>query len=91
MLAFKVKCSCGKVLASKYTFFDKQVFQRKNSSSSSSSGGGETTSKVTKVQYLTTKNTEKSVEGKVLDEMKISKYCCRREMLTKVKMDEVFF
>ena len=36
------------------------------------------------VVYLTTENTNKTVEGKVLDELQLSKMCCRRHILTHV-------
>ena len=33
---------------------------------------------------VTDKNPEKSIEGKVLDELNLHKYCCRRMMLGNV-------
>jgi DNA-directed RNA polymerase I, II, and III subunit RPABC5 len=36
------------------------------------------------VVYLTESNTEKTIEGKVLDELELKKMCCRRHMLTHV-------
>lgn len=35
-----------------------------------------------KVTYLTDKTTEKTVEGKVMDDLGLTKMCCRRHMLT---------
>jgi len=36
------------------------------------------------VVYLTESNTEKTVEGKVMDELGLKKMCCRRHVLTHV-------
>jgi len=34
------------------------------------------------IKYINYKTTEKSIEGKVLDELGLSKYCCRRMLLS---------
>ena len=36
--------------------------------------------------YIDLKNPQKSIEGKILDEMNIHKYCCRRMMISNVHM-----
>ena len=38
------------------------------------------------VEYLdtTSLDVQKSIEGKVLDDLKLNRYCCRRMMLTNV-------
>ena len=38
-------------------------------------------------EYLTITNTEKTIEGKLLDELKIVRMCCRRHMLTHVDIE----
>lgn len=38
-----------------------------------------------KIVYLTTKNTEKTPEGEVLDKLGLIDPCCRRQMLTRVE------
>ena len=40
-----------------------------------------------KVQYLTKDFIDKTPEGEVLDELKLTKYCCRRHMLTHVDIE----
>ena len=76
----KVKCSCGKVLGSKYEYYYEQVYKAKVAKNID----------VDRTQYLSKKSSStKSVEGEVLDEMRILKYCCRREMLTAVKMESL--
>ena len=39
------------------------------------------------VVYLTKKNTEKTTEGEVLDELGLTNVCCRRHMLTHVDIE----
>ena len=73
-----VKCfTCGKVLADKYLYYVKEVRQRKVAK-------GE---EVDNVVYVTRENIEKTTEGNVLDELGLTKICCRRHMLTHVDLD----
>ena len=73
-----VKCfTCGKVLADKYLYYVKEVRQRKIAK-------GE---EVENVVYVTRENIEKTTEGNVLDELGLTKICCRRHMLTHVDLD----
>ena len=68
-----VKCfTCGNVLANKYRFYLKEVRKQKVGQD------------IEKVHYLTADTMNKSVEGDVLDNMKLTKMCCRRHMLTHV-------
>ena len=70
-----VKCfTCGKVLANKYDYFLREVTARKM----------KTNSDPNKVMYLTSENFEKTHEGHVLDEIGLTKMCCRRHILTHV-------
>ena len=39
------------------------------------------------VVYLTEENTKKTPEGKCLDELGLTKMCCRRHMLTHVDIE----
>ena len=66
-------CSCGKVLAHLYPYYEKEVRERKLSNQ-----------KTEKVLYLTAENREKTPEGEVMDELQVLKYCCRRILLTHV-------
>ena len=73
-----VKCfGCGMVLADKYRFFVNKVHQKKINN------GMETQS----VIYLTEKNNKKTPEGEVLDELGLTKMCCRTRMLTHVDIE----
>jgi DNA-directed RNA polymerase I, II, and III subunit RPABC5 len=71
-----VKCfTCGNVIADKYNYYLRETKKRKMN---------EFTDKVT---YLTKDNVKKTIEGIVLDELKLNKYCCRRHLLTHVDIE----
>ena len=73
-----VKCfTCGKVLADKYQFYQREVKKRKLSKSLS----------LDNVMYLTKDFVDKTSEGEVMDILKLKKYCCRRHMLTHVDIE----
>ena len=70
-----VKCfTCGNVLADKYLYYQNKVREIKLKKKED----------LDDVVYLTESNTEKTVEGKVMDELGLKKMCCRRHMLTHV-------
>lgn len=72
-----IKCvTCGMVLADKYRYYKNEVIKQKISQN-----------KELEEEYLTTINAEKTIEGKLLDELKIVKMCCRRHMLTHVDIE----
>lgn len=72
-----IKCvTCGMVLADKYRYFKNKVVQEKNAQNDS-----------TDEKYLTLTNTDKTIEGKLLDELRIKRMCCRRHMLTHVDIE----
>ena len=39
------------------------------------------------IEYLTTDNIKKTAEGEVLDDLGLTKTCCRRHMLTHVDIE----
>lgn len=79
-----VKCfTCGNVIGNKYLYYVEKVIELKKDKNLNHEN----------IQYLTndemdkfgkTKTLEKSIEGQVLDELKLNKQCCRRHMLTHV-------
>ena len=74
-----VKCfTCGKVLANKYKFYLREVRKAKSDNESDD---------IHKVTYLTQSNMEKTVEGRILDQMGLTKICCRRHILTHVDIE----
>jgi len=73
-----VKCfTCGNVLANKYRYYLDEVRKIKLSQGLD----------VNKVEYFTKENMEKTANGIVLDNMRITNVCCRRHMLTHVDIE----
>lgn len=73
-----VKCfTCGKVLGNKYRYYIKEVQKKKITKKMD----------LEKVLYLTNDYIDKTPEGEVLDNLKLTKYCCRRHMLTHVDIE----
>ncbi len=73
-----IKCfTCGKVIADKYNYFLKRVREIKEKEGLD----------VKKVIYLSEKNTAKTPEGIVMDELGLNKICCRRHMLSHVDIE----
>jgi DNA-directed RNA polymerase subunit N (RpoN/RPB10) len=73
-----VKCfTCGTVLADKYRWFQDQVRSKKLANGDD----------IEKVVYLTKEKVEKTAEGEVLDELRLTNVCCRRHMLTHVDIE----
>ena len=78
-----VKCfTCGMVIANKYRYYCEPVRKKKLAKR----GNGETID-IDKVLYLTKEFTDKTPEGEVLDELGLTKMCCRRHMLTHVDIE----
>jgi DNA-directed RNA polymerase I, II, and III subunit RPABC5 len=72
-----VKCfTCGKVIGNKYNYFLREVIKRKEQS------GGIPQ----EIQYLDDKTLDKTIEGLLLDELKLRDMCCRRHFLTHVNI-----
>jgi DNA-directed RNA polymerase subunit N (RpoN/RPB10) len=72
-----VKCfTCGTVIGDKYLFYQKRVYEIKI----------ERKINPEVIQYLDESRIDKTVEGEVLDFLKLTKMCCRRHMLTHVNI-----
>jgi len=72
-----VKCfTCGKVIGNRYNYYLKEVIKRKEQM-------GEIPQEI---QYLDDKSIDKTVEGLLLDELKLKDMCCRRHFLTHVNI-----
>ena len=79
-----VKCfTCGNVIGNKYLYYVNKVIELKKDKNMDYEN----------IQYLTNnemdkngkaKMVDKSIEGQVLDELRLTKQCCRRHMLTHV-------
>lgn len=67
-----VRCfTCGKVLADKWNFYQKEI-QKTNSEDS--------------VLNVNAKTLQQTKEGKTLDSLGLKRYCCRRMMLSHVDL-----
>jgi len=74
-----VKCfTCGNVLANKYRYYLEEVRKRKLAKGMDNNE---------KVVYLTKEFNEKTAEGEVLDDLGLTRMCCRRHMLTHVDIE----
>lgn len=72
-----VKCfTCGKVIGNKYNYYLREIVKRKEQM-------GEIPQEI---QYLDDKSLDKTVEGLLLDELKMKDMCCRRHFLTHVNI-----
>lgn len=75
-----VKCfTCGNVLGDKYEYYCKEVRKRKIAARGANY--------VNEIMYFTTSEDGKTPEGTVLDEMGLTRMCCRRSILTHVDID----
>ena len=73
-----VKCfTCGKVLADKYMYYTREVRKMKLDKGQDPDKG----------VYLTKDYAEKTAEGIVLDNLGLTRMCCRRHMLTHVDIE----
>ncbi len=74
-----IKCvTCGMVIADKYRYYQEEVRKRKL---------GRGIDDVNKVVYLTKDFREKTAEGEVMDELGLTRMCCRRHILTHVDIE----
>jgi DNA-directed RNA polymerase subunit N len=72
-----VKCfTCGKVIADKYIYFQNEVIKKRR----------EAGIHPEKINYLDDDKIDKTFEGEVLDNLKLTNICCRRHMLTHVNI-----
>ena len=70
-----VKCfTCGKVLGDLYLYYLKKVRQEKIKNND-------------EIVYITAETFTKSAEANVLDDLGLTKICCRRHMLTHVDIE----
>jgi DNA-directed RNA polymerase subunit N len=76
-----IRCfTCGTILADKWEYFNKKVdeYEKKHETDENESV------KMTNIPFF-----DKSVKGQILDELQLTKYCCRRHMLSHVDLIEI--
>tara|TARA_Y100000816_G_C25903507_1_gene471299 strand:- start:210 stop:455 length:246 start_codon:yes stop_codon:yes gene_type:complete len=76
-----VRCfTCGKVLADKYNYYKNTVNEEKLKRGESNDDT---------ILNLKSKEVQKTIEGKVLDDLGLKRYCCRRVILGHIDLIEV--
>ena len=74
-----IRCfTCNKVISDKWVPFVERVNQEKQNSTDSI--------KDLVIEYIDLKKPNKSIEGKVMDELELHRYCCRRMFLGNVHL-----
>ena len=78
-----IKCfTCGMVIADKYRYYQEEVRKKKLAKRKDNSPVD-----MDKVVYLTKEFNEKTPEGEVMDNLNLTRMCCRRHFLTHVDID----
>ena len=80
-----IRCfTCGTVTGDKWTPFVKEIVERK--SKSNQKVDPENTLDIEYIKITEDGSINKSIEGEVLDELGLHKYCCRRMFLGNVHL-----
>ena len=75
-----VRCfTCGKTVSDKWIPFIKGVNEKKESNINNDV-------KDLDIEYINLENPNKSIEGEVMDELGLHRYCCRRMILGNVHL-----
>ena len=75
-----VRCfTCGKTISDKWVPFIKSVNEKKDINSTNDV-------KDLDIEYINLENPNKSIEGEVMDELGLHRYCCRRMILGNVHL-----
>lgn len=78
-----IKCfTCGTVIANRYQIYCDEVRLRKMQSAKYKNYTDKN-----RVEYFTQENTNKTIEGEVMDELGLTKLCCRRHLLSHVDIE----
>ena len=79
-----IKCfTCGKVLGDKYAYFIKKA----NQGIKGMKGAKGSNNNIQQITYLTTENTQPTLIAEILNEMGLTRICCRTIMQTSVVID----
>ena len=74
-----VRCfTCGKTISDKWVPFIEKVNEKKQTKTNNV--------KDLDIEYINLENPNKSIEGKVMDELELHRYCCRRMILGNVHL-----
>ena len=74
-----VRCfTCGKTISDKWVPFIEKVNEKKQTQTNNV--------KDLDIEYINLENPNKSIEGEVMDELELHRYCCRRMILGNVHL-----
>ena len=74
-----VRCfTCGKTISDKWVPFIEKVNEKKQTKTNDI--------KDLDIEYINLENPNKSIEGEVMDELELHRYCCRRMFLGNVHL-----
>ena len=87
-----IRCfTCGKVIADKYDYYikesEKLKLQQESQKEKAEAAGA--TTEATAKEAFDTRHFDTIRTGELLDSMGLSRYCCRRHMLSTVDMMEI--
>ncbi len=75
-----IRCfTCNQMIANKWNIYQKKVQEEYIKEDVSQN----------KKRFINVNDLNKNIEGKILDELKIHKYCCRRMLISHVDMSEI--
>lgn len=75
-----IKCfTCGKVIADKYRFYLEEIRKHEHLTDPDRDQN--------KTIYLTRTTTDKTISGQIMDQLGLTKMCCRRHMITHIDID----
>ena len=70
-----IRCfTCGKVIANKYETYKEKTKKKDNN--------------ITTIE-INSKDVKKTLEGKVMDELGLTRYCCRKVIMTHVDLIDI--
>ena len=74
-----IRCmNCGRVLADLWRYYEERVKEVKRDLGATNSGP----------LYMDGRTPLKTAEGQVLDELNLTRYCCRKHLLTHTDLNE---
>ena len=80
-----VRCfTCGKMLSDKYNYYNKELLRRKISNQTPEVSQSDDPI----VINITAKEVKKTVVGEIMDELGLTRDCCRKNMMTNINIIE---
>jgi DNA-directed RNA polymerase subunit N (RpoN/RPB10) len=76
-----IRCfTCNQIIANKWNKYQEKIQEQYLK---------EDVANNIKKRFIDVSNLDKNIEGQILDELKIHKYCCRRMLMSHVDMAEI--